>query len=200
MNSAPESIPSESRRAPLRWVPWLGWILAVGCALATGYAALRTAAVRTESALHRESAELAELETRSVRQTLEAERIVLGRQIADLQRATDPASLQVARLTLPDGLAGAAATAVWNPLRHDGLLDVRGFPPAGPGQAYRVWLIAGGTGAPVAAGAFQVDAHGDAHAVIRPSSALDGPTGLRVTRDPESAAAPAGPVVATGSW
>lgn len=179
---------------------WLGWTLAVTCGLATAYATFRTAAVRTESALQRENAELAKLEARSLKQTLEAERIIASRQTNDLLRASDPAQWAVATLSFSEPAGAASAVAVWNPVVRQGLLRAWNLPALPTGEEYRLWLTGPLLAVPVSAGAVQPDSDGSARLLIRPAAPIESATGVKLSKEKAGATEPSGPVVASGAW
>jgi hypothetical protein len=103
----------------------------------------------------------------------------------------DPATRVVALSGLPPA-PEAKARILWH-ATAGGLLVAQGLPPAPAGKAYELWAIAG-TGAPVPAGVFAVDARGVGSLRVAPLRSGGPPDTFAVTLEP------AGGVVApTGS-
>ncbi|HEV8228275.1 MAG TPA: anti-sigma factor [Methylomirabilota bacterium] len=170
---------SAARPAPPRRSLWtvvaVGAMAAAIAAIAVGLA-VSTVYDRRISQLAREQALLKEEFTRQ-------EELVTILQ--------DPATRVVALSGLPPA-PEAKARMLWH-ATAGGLLVAQGLPPAPAGKAYELWAIAG-TGAPVPAGVFAVDARGVGSLRVAPLRSGGPPDTFAVTLEP------AGGVVApTGS-
>ena len=170
---------SAARPAPPRRSLWtvvaVGAMAAAIAAIAVGLA-VSTVYDRRISQLAREQALLKEELTRQ-------EELVTILQ--------DPATQVVALSGLPPA-PEAKARMLWH-ATAGGLLVAQGLPPAPAGKAYELWAIAG-TGAPVPAGVFAVDARGVGSLRVAPLRSGGPPDTFAVTLEP------AGGVVApTGS-
>jgi anti-sigma-K factor RskA len=170
---------SAARPAPPRRSLWtvvaVGAMAAAIAAIAVGLA-VSTVYDRRISQLAREQALLKEELTRQ-------EELVTILQ--------DPATRVVALSGLPPA-PEAKARMLWH-ATAGGLLVAQGLPPAPAGKAYELWAIAG-TGAPVPAGVFAVDARGVGSLRVAPLRSGGPPDTFAVTLEP------AGGVVApTGS-
>jgi anti-sigma-K factor RskA len=170
---------SAARPAPPRRSLWtvvaVGAMAAAIAAIAVGLA-VSTVYDRRISELAREQALLKEELTRQ------------NELVTILQ---DPATRVVALSGLPPA-PEAKARMLWH-ATAGGLLVAQGLPPAPAGKAYELWAIAG-TGAPVPAGVFAVDARGVGSLRVAPLRSGEPPDTFAVTLEP------AGGVVApTGS-
>jgi hypothetical protein len=152
------------------------WLLAACLALALAQAARLCLVLRSEDASLRSQGKLADIELRSVRNQLEVERILDGREISGARDALAESKERIAELnrtikaqadlarfrisTLGSVLAEsprAQAIAVWDPLGQTGVLEVSGMPAAPAGGDYQLWIIDPADTAPVDAGVFGVD-------------------------------------------
>ncbi|HEY7413144.1 MAG TPA: anti-sigma factor [Vicinamibacteria bacterium] len=105
------------------------------------------------------------------------------------------------RLTLlaaaPQG-AEPTGRVLWNPRSRRAVLMADGLPPAPPGKAYEVWVIA--AGAPRAAGLFRPDADGRALFPLPDVPETAQARTFAVTLEPEAGVpAPTGPMVLAGA-
>lgn len=131
---------------PLPLLAWLPWIAAGGFALLAGFLGQAYFAARSEIIALRERGALAEIENKSLRQQMEAERILSARRISDLlatPRAQDRlAGLQVVHLVSPDGSTSSGlAVALWDPDRQEGELAISHLPPLPPDKDYQLWIV-----------------------------------------------------------
>lgn len=199
--SAPQSALAEKAQVvafPL--AGWLGWAAAACFAVVAGYTSVRYMATRAEVVVQRESTRLVEIQLQSVEQTLEAERILATKQIADLQRAGDLAQLKIARLaSLNKNSPEAVAIAVWNPLKQEGVLTVENLPFIQQDQDYQLWVVDPAYANPVNGGVFKVDARGTAHISFRPDQPVTAATKFAISRERRGGVPKAeGPMVALG--
>jgi anti-sigma-K factor RskA len=175
---------SAARPAPPRRSLWtvvaVGAMAAAIAAIAVGLA-VSTVYDRRISQLAREQALLKEELTRQ-------EELVTILQ--------DPATRVVALSGLPPA-PEAKARMLWH-ATAGGLLVAQGLPPAPAGKAYELWAIAG-TGAPVPAGVFAVDARGVGSLRVAPLRSGGPPDTFAVTLEPAGGvAAPTGSMYLVG--
>jgi anti-sigma-K factor RskA len=175
---------SAARPAPPRRSLWtvvaVGAMAAAIAAIAVGLA-VSTVYDRRISQLAREQALLKEELTRQ------------NELVTILQ---DPATRVVALSGLPPA-PEAKARMLWH-ATAGGLLVAQGLPPAPAGKAYELWAIAG-TGAPVPAGVFAVDARGVGSLRVAPLRSGGPPDTFAVTLEPAGGvAAPTGSMYLVG--
>lgn len=154
--------PTATRSAPPRAAPpgvlaWLPWLAALAFALLAGFLGQLWLGSRSEIVALREQKALAEIDAQSLRQQMEAERILAARRLADASAAS-PAKEDLSRLTLlplrAPGSGGASATLVLAPQGRAGLLTAHGLRPLRGHQQYQVWLLRHGQGPSVCVGTF----------------------------------------------
>lgn len=206
---------------------WLGWAAAACFAVATIFVTNRYMSVRTESISLQNDLAMTKVETQSVRQQLEAEHIVSGKQIADLQtqqtaaaaqvadlsskqdsaaaqiaqlrREGDLAQLKITKLASLVGTPEAAAFAVWNPLKKEGVLTVEKLAALQADQDYQLWVFDPKKPDPVSCDVFSVDEKGTAHYQFRPDQQIGSAAVFAVTRERKGGVPkPQGPVVLKG--
>jgi anti-sigma-K factor RskA len=144
---------------------FLPWSIAACLALACAGLAQLYLSSRAESALFRNETALSDLELRSVRQQLEAERLLARRELADAHAkiaANAPADfsgLQIITLTPQTSAPSEAfAIVVWNPATQEGLLRVEHLPPPPADRDYQLWAIDPASSAPIHVNAIDIDA------------------------------------------
>jgi anti-sigma-K factor RskA len=109
---------------------------------------------------------------------------------------TSTDSLRWRRLGPPED-ADRSAFLMWNAESQTGLLYARGFPEAGAGRGYQLWL--GREGQRVSCGVFQVDENGDGALLFRVPEPIDLFTRAGVTVEPvDGSPAPTGSVMVNG--
>jgi anti-sigma-K factor RskA len=148
--------------APLRWIPWAA---AAGFALAAVWLAQLYLAQKTGSVALREETELTRAEVQSAKNQLQAERLLSGRQLADLQQQLktndDLSRLKIDKLvSLAGNSPQARAIAVWDPARQEGVFTIEKLPAAATDQDYELWVIDAQKPTPISAGVFAVGADG----------------------------------------
>lgn len=197
----PAAQPKASQVIAFPMTAWLGWAAAACFAILAGYVSVRYLSIRSEITLQRENARLAEIQLHSVEQTLEAERIVTSKQIADLRQAGDLAQLKIARLaSLNKNSPEAVAIAVWNPLKQEGILTVDSLPVIQQDQDYQLWVVDPRYKNPVNGGVFTVDQRGTAHLNFRPDQPVTAATQFAISRERKGGVPKAeGPIVAAGA-
>ncbi len=145
---------------------WLPWIAAAGFAVAAGYLGQKYLSARSELVGLNEQYQLGKIESQSLRQQLEAERIISARRLSDLSAdsagAIDPAGLDFLFLHGPAaGGQPASALVMWSPKAHRGLLMARRLPPLKAGRDYQLWVAGPPQPAPGSVGVFSADAAGE---------------------------------------
>ncbi len=148
------------------------WTLVLSGAMAAGIAAIAVGLV-VSAAYDRRLTQLAH-EAAALKQEAERQQSVVA-----LLR--DPAT-QVVTLSGLEPAPGAKARMLWH-ATAGGLLVAQGLPPAPEGTAYELWAIAG-TGAPVPAGVFTVDAKGVGSLRVAPIQAAGAVDTFAVTLEP----------------
>lgn len=144
---------AEREPRPRRGVGPLAW-LSVAAALVLAVAFLVSRAQRDEA---RREAQQAAAERDRARAELDAARA----RLAEAEAVRELLARPETRTATLAGLAAAPrarARVVWDPASREAVLLASGLDPAPAGKGYEVWVI--GTGAPVPAGVFQVDATG----------------------------------------
>lgn len=154
---------------PFRLSFWLPLAAAAGLALVATWVVLLYSVSLSESSLLRAQQAMGEATLRSVRNQLEAERLLANRQLQDatqviaalerqLRELGDFTKLQIVILTSPPGNAPqASAVAVWNHITQEGILRINKLPAAAPGQDYQLWVFDPPSPRPVDGGVFTVD-------------------------------------------
>jgi anti-sigma-K factor RskA len=163
------------------------WTLVVSGAMAAGIAAIAVGLV-VSAAYDRRLTQLAQ-EAAALKQEAE-------RQLSVVALLRDPAT-QVVTLSGLEPALGARARMLWH-ATAGGLLVAQGLPQAPEGKAYELWAIAG-TGAPVAAGLFTVDAKGVGSLRVAPIQAGGAVNTFAVTLEPAAGVpVPTGPMYLAG--
>ena len=185
----------------VRWIPWA----AAAClALAATWLAQLYLAQRTQSIALREEAELARIESQSVKNQLQAERLLADRRLADLEQQLktndDLARLKIARLvSLAGNSPQARAIAVWDPARQEGVFAIDRLPAAAAGRDYELWVIDPQRSRPVSAGVFAVGADGEARVEFTPEQPVAMAAKFAVSLEKKGGApknsGPQGPVI-----
>jgi anti-sigma-K factor RskA len=160
-----KSTADDRRVVPFARLGWIPWAAAAGFALATAWLAQLYLAQKTESVALREEAELTRVEVQSAKNQLQAERLLSGRQLADLQQQLktndDLSRLKIDKLvSLAGNSPEAHAIAVWDPARQEGVFTIEKLPAAATDQDYELWVIDAQKPQPVSAGVFAIGADG----------------------------------------
>jgi len=201
---------------------WLGWAAAAVFAIAALWAGQRYSVNRNELAATQTMAEMEKAAAQTIRNQLEAERLIAirqtdefkraqaevgtlkqnlateriqtARQLAELQGKNDLANFKISRLaSLLGNSPDATAIAIWNPLTQEGVLTVDKLPALASNQDYQLWVIDPQYPAPVDGGVFAVDsATGVGRATFRPRQPVAQVTKFAVTRERKGGAAAAG--------
>ena len=183
-SAAARSTTQPDHVVPFRLPSWTAWAAAACFVLATGYFAIANFNTRSTFGALRESERLARIESQSLRNLLEAERLISRRQIetlkiaqndiAILTRQTALADLKIASLaSLAGNTPEARAIAVWNPSTQEGVLSVSKLPALAKDKDYQLWVIDPQYPIPVDGGVFQVDpTSGAARISFKPNKAI----------------------------
>jgi len=176
---------------PRRGVGPLAW-LSIAAALVLAVAFLVSRAQRDEA--RREAQQAA---GDRVRAELDAARA----RLAEAEAVRELLARPETRTATLAGLAAAPrarARVVWDPASREAVLLASGLDPAPAGKGYEVWVI--GTGAPVPAGVFQVDATGRAVFRLPVRDETARVKTFAVTVEPWTGTpAPTGPMVLAGA-
>ncbi|HTT57734.1 MAG TPA: anti-sigma factor [Opitutaceae bacterium] len=190
---------------PAGFLGWLPWAAAAVAAVLAGFLIEVYLAARMEIAILNDQSALTQVENQSLRQRLEAERILSARRIADLSADTrdwyDLSQSDLIALQPPAGGDGAAAAVViWDAHRQQGTLLARRLPAAPAGREYRLWIVDPRQPDPIAAGGFAAgDADGATRLAFRADRTVTSLPGFVVTLETRGPATrPAGPVVLSG--
>ncbi len=180
---------------------WIGWAVAACFAILASYVSVRYMSMRAEVTLQRHTIELTQLDLRSLQQQLEANQILSGKRIADLEKAGDLAQLKIAKLaSLTGNSPEAVAIAVWNPLSQAGILTVDSLPRIQQDQDYQLWVVDPRYKDPVNGGVFTVDDRGTARLNFHPDQPVTAATQFAISRERKGGVPKAeGPIVAAGA-
>ncbi|MEZ0215568.1 MAG: anti-sigma factor [Rariglobus sp.] len=184
LNSAVPHAPAPGDVIPFRLPSWFGWAAAACLLFATLFFAGKSFNVRGQLQLALVSEQAARIEAGTLKNLLEAERLLSRGQldrliatetlVADLRRQTDIARLKIASLkSLAGNSPEARAIAVWNPDRQEGVLVVSKLPALDADKDYQLWVVDPQYPIPVDGGVFTVDATtGDARLNFKPGKSV----------------------------
>jgi len=138
------------------------WVLVACLALVAALATRLYVAARAEAASERLQASLADLESRSARNQLEAERILDARQLKDLGASRVPDAGLAVILLEPARASGAArGVAVLDPASGAGQLRLFGTADQPEERDYQLWIEGPGPGNPTNCGVFHAGQPGN---------------------------------------
>jgi hypothetical protein len=180
---------------------WLGWAAAACLAISTLYLYSRYNTARSTLAELQLAAEAARNQLNAERSSFAQQTAALQAEVAQLQKAGDIAQLKIAKLaSLVGNSPEAVAIAVWNPLKHEGVLTVDNLPLIQQDQDYQLWVIdPNHPGGPVSAGVFAIDARGTAKVHFRPDLPVTAAQ-FAISRERKGGSAkPEGAIVAAGA-
>ena len=173
-------------RSPFRvtsFATLIPWAIAACVAVAAAWTARLYEGSRSENAILRDQGAIAALEMHSLRDQLDAERIVNQRELTDTLRDLSVAAARIAGLSREiaeysgrqKGAASMAdyriadlasteaakprivAVALWCPSMQAGILAVSNLPRLPEGKQYQLWVIDPQYGSPVSGGVFTVN-------------------------------------------
>ncbi|MFO1452206.1 MAG: anti-sigma factor [Opitutaceae bacterium] len=198
---------------PIRPFLWIGWGIAAALTVGSFWLGQRYLSTHRELSEVRTLVAVEQADARSLRNQLEAERLIAqrqtsdlkksldelastrhalseersnaARQLAELQARTDLANFKVARLaSLLGNSPEAAAIAVWNPITQEGVLTVEKLPALASNQDYQLWVIDPQYTNPVDGGVFTVDAStGVGRLQFRPKQPVAQATKFAISRE-----------------
>jgi len=180
LNTAVPVVPTPGEVIPFAPPAWLGWAAAACFFFAAVFFAGKSFNVRGDLQAALEAERVARLEAGTLKNLLEAERILSRAQLDHLAKADrliadlrSQAGVDRLKITSLASLAGnspqARAIAVWSPDRQEGVLVVSKLPALQADQDYQLWVIDPQYPLPVDGGVFTVDpATGDARVNFKP--------------------------------
>jgi anti-sigma-K factor RskA len=131
----------------------------------------------------------------SLREQLEAERTLHGNQIRSLTEQMrmqgDLANLKIAALSsLLDSAPAAAAIAVWDPQRQEGVFALEKLPPIAADQTLELWVVENNEGAkPISAGVLTAATDGTARGRFKPTVPVTAIKAFAISREAKDGAA-----------
>jgi anti-sigma-K factor RskA len=131
----------------------------------------------------------------SLREQLEAERTLHSNQIRTLTEQMrmqgDLANLKIAALTsLLDSAPNAAAIAVWDPQRQEGVFALEKLPPVAADQTLELWVVENKEGArPISAGVLTAATDGSARGRFKPTIPVTAIKAFAISREVKDGAA-----------
>lgn len=141
--------PGEGYVIPVVPPPWLGWAVATCFLFAAIFFAAKSFNVRGELQSILDSERITRLEVGTLKNLLEAERILSRGQlnhlaaseqlIADLRAQTDLARLKI--VALASSSTDARAVVVWSPAQQEGVLVTSTLSASPADKDYQLWLI-----------------------------------------------------------
>lgn len=190
--------PSPCRSCTLSKV---GWLTALVGALLAAFFYFRQLTLHAEVKLEHNQAELAQVEIKSLKQQLYAERILAERQIANLSNnATKTETLVFAHLTPPEaGATSPTALVTWLPARQAGILFAEQLPDPRDDEELRLWLEENNSG-PVSGGAIAVSPGRSTKVEFKAAKPLGLAVRFTITRERKgNTGAPTGPILMSGA-
>jgi hypothetical protein len=199
--SSPSSQLPAPEPAPVSLGAKLGWIIAVAATFLAVLLAGRILAYTTQVKVLQSESELAQLETQSLRQQLEAERIVTARQIANLKAQPSVEPITFVALTSPQtSESKVGATIAWQRSTLAGAFISDQLVPPAADEEYRLWFV-DASGHSVDGGAIKVGQEGTTRATFQAGQPMPALTRITLTREHQGSIGgqPTGPVVLSGT-
>lgn len=182
----------------------IGWLVALVLVLMlAALLACRNFELTTTIRLMQTDADLSKVEVQSLKQQLEAERIIATRQIAMLTENHKSEPLTFVHLNAQGtGTSGTGLDALiaWQPSAQSGLFFATQLPQLGPDEEYRLWLE-GSAGKPVSAGVVNRGPQQETKVEFTTAQPVDQVARISLTRERlgSNTEQPTGPVVLRGS-
>jgi hypothetical protein len=180
-----------------RWLSGLATSVAVALGVGLIFTLHQRDSARREVEELRRQQDAAEARVRTINQ----ERDALQRRLAWEASLRDLVAQPDARTVALAGqgpAAGARGRVVWNPATREAVLVASGLEPAPPGRTYELWVMA--DGAPVPAGAIQVEPDGRAAFRLPALEQTSRVKAFVVTLESASGSrAPTGPAILSGT-
>ncbi|MFT3870620.1 MAG: anti-sigma factor [Nibricoccus sp.] len=196
--SNPHRLPAPTPSAAMSKV---GWITAFVGMLLAAYFYFQQMTLAAQVKLERNSTEMAQVEIKSLKNQLFAERILAERQIASLtNNAPKTETLVFAHLTPPEaGSLGPTALVTWLPARQAGLLFAEQLPTTRDDEELRLWLEEKNSG-PVSAGVITPGPGRSTKVEFKSAKPLGLAVRFTVTRErKDNTGAPTGPTLMSGA-
>lgn len=178
--------PTEKKMSSFgRVLPWIGWAAAAAAVvIAVGLKQDRDA---LRGALQQAEGQSAQLEAQ-----VKASNHILG-------TLTDPKAVRVS-LTVPKALALPSARATYEPKSGALLMLASNLKPLPAEKVYELWVIPANGSAPIPAGTFSPDVHGDASLLVPSVRGALAAKALGITIEPTGGSAtPTMPIVLAGA-
>jgi anti-sigma-K factor RskA len=179
--SAPAAVPRSGRRSF-----WLAWIPA---AIALAVIVFAISLRQSNQALHDQVAEL--------RNRYNDQKVQLAQAQENMRLLLAPDAVHVS-LTPQNASRHPSATAIFSPSMQRMTLMASNLPPVPAGKAYELWVIPR-TGAPMNAGVFKPDEHGNAMMLNHPMPAMEMKTFALTVEDEAGSEKPTSPIVIAGT-
>lgn len=178
-----------------------GWITALVATLVAAFFFFQSLSHKSEAKLQRNNAELAQIETQSLKQQLFAERILAERQIADLTNNAKSDQIVFARLSAPEaGPTSPTGVIAWLPSRQGGVLFADQLPTPAAEEELRLWIEESTGGSPISAGVIIGGTSRTTKVEFKTEKSVGEASRFTVTRERKgSTTPPAGPVVLSGA-
>lgn len=173
------------------------WIVLASLLVVTALFTQLYLATRAENIVYAQEQQLSDIEARSLRNQLEAERILTREQITFMRGQAQPdaaatAALQVFFLTHPD-YSTIIGVVVWDKAHYEGLLVTSNLVPAPPGQTYNLWLTDAQSQVARNAGPIVLNGNDtDARFTFKSASPIPTPTGFVLSLESAANSAPSG--------
>lgn len=179
--AAPAAVPIAGRKNF-----WLAWIPA---AIALAVIVFAISLRQSNQSLHDQLAEL--------RNRYNDQKVQLAQAQENMRLMLAPDAVHVS-LTPPKSGKQPNATAIVSPSQNRMTLMASNLPPVPPGKAYELWIIPP-QGAPVNAGVFKPDEHGNAMMLDHPLPAVQMKTFALTIEDEAGSDKPTTPIVIAGT-
>jgi hypothetical protein len=204
MNESPsvktEPASSATYALPSIIPPWLGWAAALCFFFSTLFFAAKSFNVRGQLQTVLEAERVARLEAGTLKNLLEAERILSRGQIDRLANAEmDRLVIVPLAPSSPEGNSHARATVVWNPSLREGVFSASDLPVLPADQVYQLWAT--GESAPINIAVFTVAPESRAVRILfdTAGNTLSQAPSFTVTIEPKNGVArPEGPALLQG--
>lgn len=184
---------------------WLGWAVATVCLFAALFFAAKSFNVRAQLQAALQSEQVTRLEAGTLKNLLEAERILSRGQLERLASFANEPGTESLQVIILDSTANVTpvprGAIVWSSIRREGLFVATALPTPPADTDHRLWLTTT-TGEPVALGTISRE-HAEQPAEIRLPFRLDAPLPASATfvltqEAGAHFAGPAGPPILTG--
>jgi len=194
-NRQPAPLPKTSRASGR-----IGWLAAIALGLLAALLVCRNFELTTTVRIMQTEAELAQVEMQSVKQQLDAERILSAHQIADLNALPVNEPVTFVNLVAPQtNGVNPIATLAWQQLSQMGVLISDQLPAPASDEEYRLWFE-DAAGHSVGAGTIAVGPTGMTRVQVKPEQPANKTVRITLTRERKGAVAqPSGPIVLSGT-